>query len=112
MFKQAATPAFWVEVRVEYTKEDGSKGTVSYAVKAKRQSRTEFEKQLRELEGVEQADLRFLQDNLTEWRRVTDDDGSEVPFSPEALQQLYDIGFAGPTVAAIIRAAPKAKEKN
>lgn len=112
MFKLAATPTFWVPVKVDFAKEDGSRGVVAFDVQSKRIPRGELQSKLQALAGVDGADLLFLQDVLTDWRKVPDDDGSPVPFSPEALQQLYDLGFAGPTVSAVIAAAPQAKLKN
>ena len=112
MFKLATSPTYWVPVKVEFTKEDGSRGTAAFDVKARRMQRSEFTEKLDGLAGKPEADLIFLQDVLTDWRKVPGDDGSEVPFSPEALRQLYEIGFAGPTVRAVIETAPQAKQKN
>lgn len=112
MFKQATSPTFWHPVKVDFTAEDGRQRTVEFDVKFKRLKIEEARAKAKENEGNDDADLLFLQAVVEDWKRVPGDDGDEVPFSPEALQELYSIGFGAPVVATYFRALPQAKQKN
>ena len=112
MFKQAATPTFWHPVKIEYTKEDSGQGVVSFDCQYKRMKISEVRALAAANEGADDADLLFMREVVVGWRKVPDDDGSEVPFSLDALQQMYDLGFGGAIVKTYFASFAKAKEKN
>lgn len=112
MFKQAATEKFWSTVKAEYTREDGSKGTIAFDVQFKRLSMPQIRALAAECEGADDADLKYMQGTVVDWRKVTDDDGAEVPFSSAALQELFSTGFGGAVVKTYFAALPRAREKN
>ena len=112
MFKQATTEKFWATVKAEYQKEDGARGTVSFEVQYKRLPRRKWWALMEANKGVDDADLNFAREVVCDWRRVPDDDGAEVPFSVEKLDEMYDLGFCTPIILTYIRANPQAKEKN
>lgn len=112
MFKKAATEKFWMPVVIEYQREEGGRGTVSFDVQCKRLTPEQLRTLIQDVEDLDDADLKFMQAVATDWRKVPDDEGGEVPFSQEALREFHSLGFARPTVITYVRTYAKAKEKN
>lgn len=111
-FGIAKSERFWQKLRFEVTKEDGSKRTEQIEVQYKRLPKRESTAAIRDIGGVDDGDLIFLTEVVTDWRTVTDENGADVPFNKEALEAYYDAGMGPVLVQGYFRGNPQAKEKN
>jgi hypothetical protein len=112
MFKLAQSPEFWARVTFDLQTDDGKRVPGAFDLRFKRMSVTAL-RELSEQQRDSGADDRaFLREIVTDWRGVADEDGSEVPFTKDGLDGLFERGLSPAILAAFYRALPKAKEKN
>ena len=64
------------------------------------------------IEADQITDAQFVRELMVDWKGVTDD-GSDVPFSQEALDQMLNIpGVAAAVVVAVVESLSGLKRKN
>lgn len=101
MFRLDASDAYWYPVTVELPVDGGKFAKSTFDAQFKRLSRTEVMELMRQIRDNETTDIQVACEVLLGWRGVCDRDGSEIPFSERAREQLLDVH---PVCPAVIQA--------
>jgi hypothetical protein len=112
MFKLTKSPTFWMTVAGDEQTESGRRVEFKFELKVKRITFPELSDLLRAAADEGRSDFEAIKDLVLDWRGIGNDDGEPLAYSPEALQDLMAVVGGAPIIRALIKAMPKAKEKN
>lgn len=111
LFKRAQSERFWSPVEVEFTAENGGKGTAKFELQYKRLTNDQWQALRDRIREEQLDDNAVVREMVTDWK-VKDDDGNPADFTPENLEQLLNLGFGSAIVVNLFKNFPKAKQKN
>jgi hypothetical protein len=112
MFKLTKSPTFWMTVAGDEQAESGRRVEFKFELKVKRITFPELTDLLKAAADEGRSDFEAINDLVLDWRGIGNDDGEAMPYSAEALQDLMAVIGGAPIIRALIKAMPKAKEKN
>jgi hypothetical protein len=97
MFKFMQSPAYWwpAEFTVPAEDDPGKKVTVKFDAQFKRETEAEQKARIEKTRAEGQSDAEYVRPLITGFRKLPGVDGSDVPFSAVALDELLGIPGAG-----------------
>lgn len=112
MFKLTKSPTFWMTVAGDEQTESGRRAEFKFELKVKRITFPELSDLLKSAATEGRSDFEAVNDLVLDWRGIGNEEGEPLPYSAEALQDLMAVVGGAPVVRALLKAMPKAKEKN
>ena len=115
MFKFMQSPAYWWPVVLAVPADDdpGKKLTVKFDAQFRRETEQEQKARVEKARSEGQSDAAFIRPLVAGLRKLPGIDGTDVPFSPAALDELLDIPGAGSALSkAYFESNSEAATKN
>jgi hypothetical protein len=98
MFKLAPSPTYWWEVTLLQVQQDGSIEAMPIDVQFRRLTVEEHAALLQEATDEQMLDPEVARRLVTNWRKVVDGDGAELPFNEGTFGQLLNVPGVGSTL--------------